>query len=241
MLRNCYFSAIILNYWNKIYSLQANTYLTATLEDTYQWVVDGILYALEHRKWLDPTNKLYTDPDAPDKVINRRIKCTRINFLISENRDKRKLHINLLSLDSFEDSDNLIGCGTYEYSHDNIFDLCRQFCNDSDALSSVIIDFIADGSCFVQTETGSEFSFENLVRLICNIDDKYIDGFVEKYQLDYEKTYCQIFKIVVKYRLVDLWGFGEGLVKRSYREMYQIVKNKFDGLKENGVLKSALC
>ena len=82
MLRNCYFSAIILNYWNKIYTLQANTYLTATLEDTYQWVVDGILYALEHRKWLDPNNKLYTDPDAPDKVINRRICFMKKPFLI---------------------------------------------------------------------------------------------------------------------------------------------------------------
>lgn len=91
MLRNCYFSAIILNYWNKIYSLQSNTYLTASLEDTYQWVVDGILYALEHRKWLDPNNKLYTDPDAPDKVINRRIKCARINHLIAQNRVKRKV------------------------------------------------------------------------------------------------------------------------------------------------------
>lgn len=240
MLRNCYFSAIILNYWNKIYTLQANTYLTATLEDTYQWVVDGILYALEHRKWLDPNNKLYTDPDAPDKVINRRIKCTRINHLISENRYKRKLHINLLSLDSFEDSDNMIG-GTYEYSHDTIQDIVQQFCKSDDILSSLIIDLVSDGSCFEQTEDGAEFSFDSLVKYIYKIDDQYIDGFVEKYQLDFSDTYCKIFKVVVKYKLVDLWGYGNGIVKKSYKEIYRMVKNKFTELSKNGVLKSALC
>lgn len=239
-MRNCYFSAIILNYWNKIYTLQANTYLTATLEDTYHWVVDGILYALEHRKWLDPKNKLYTDPDAPDKVINRRIKCTRINHLISENRYKRKLHINLLSLDSFEDSDNMVG-GTYEYSHDTIQEIIQQFCRDDDVLSGVIIDFVADGSCFTQTEDSTEFNFDSLVWHIQNIDDKYIDGFVEEYQLPYEKTYGQILKMLLKYKTVDLWGFGEGIVRKSYKEFYRITKQKFTELSKNGVLKSALC
>lgn len=88
---NSYFSAIVLKYWNKIYSLYANTYLTATPEDAYNWVIEGIMYALKNRKWKDPNNKLFTDPNGPDKVINRKIKCLRINHLTSQNRYKRKI------------------------------------------------------------------------------------------------------------------------------------------------------
>jgi len=118
------------------------------LEDTYQWVVDGILYALQHRKWLDPNNKLYTDPDGPDKVINRKIKCIRINHLISENRDKRKVHVNLLSLDSFEDSDNFVG--EYEKQYDSISDLVCSLCDDNKIFQAVLVDVISDGTCFTQ-------------------------------------------------------------------------------------------
>ena len=69
-LRDRYLSAIILKYWPKIYSLYSNTYLTATYDDVYNWVVEGILYALKHRRWLEKDSNIYNDPDGPDKAIN---------------------------------------------------------------------------------------------------------------------------------------------------------------------------
>lgn len=192
-LRNCYFSAILLRYWGKIHRLQSDTYLTATFEDAYQWVVDSILYALNHRKWLDENNKLFNDPDAPDKVINRRIKCLRINHLISQNRTKRKIQINLLSLDSFDDSDNFLG--EYTYNHNFVSDLISKKCSQDKYVDAIILDLIAFGDCSIEN------GLDDLVDAVYNIDDDYVRGFSAQYSIEQKKIFDIIHKEFYTYEV----------------------------------------
>ena len=102
-LRDAYFSAIILNYWGDINKLYYKTNYTATKEQCYDWLIDSILYALKMRRWLNKDSSVYGDPNGPDKVINRKLKHTRINHLIAANRQKRMLNIGTLSVDEIDD------------------------------------------------------------------------------------------------------------------------------------------
>lgn len=232
-LKNCYFSAIILRYWNKIYKLQSDTYLTASFEDAYQWVVDSILYALNHRKWLDENNKLFSDPDAPDKVINRRIKCLRINHLISQNRTKRKIQINLLSLDSFDDSDNFLG--EYTYKHNFVNDLIQAKCNEYEFIDAIILDLIAFGDCSIEDD------LEDLTDTVYQIDDDYINGFSSQYGVDKEKLFDIIKKEFYIYEIQDLWGLGKTYVKKTRKQIKNIVAKEFKKFKNDEELKQLLC
>ena len=103
LLADAYFSAIVLKYWNMISRYyNRNTYI-ATLEDCYNWVIDSILYVLKTRKWADPTTKLGQDPNGADKAINRKIKCTWLTYCQSLNKDKRRINVDLLSLDGIQE------------------------------------------------------------------------------------------------------------------------------------------
>lgn len=238
-LSNCYFAAIVLKYWNKIYNLYANTYLTATMDDAYNWVIEGIMYALKHRKWKDKTNKLYFDENAPDKVINRKIKCLRLNHLISQNRNKRKVQINLLSLDSFDDSDNLI-------ETDDVYDATKELVQTiykNNAFDSVVIDLILHDDCFEKNEsTGTfEFKIEKLVDLIEQLDDDYYNYFSKYYNLTFDDVRDNITNAISKYDFSDLWGYGKTFVKKSKTELNDLTMKSLENLKNNEGVIDFLC
>ena len=231
VLSNSYFAAIILKYWNKIYSLYANTYLTASQEDAYDWVVEGILYALKNRKWKDPNNKLFTDPNAPDKVINRKIKCLRLNHLISQNRVKRKAQINILSLDSLEDGDNILG---KEFIYDSSRELVKNIFN-SDPISSVIVDLILNDDCFEKDEETNklEFSKQKLVELLLNLDSDYINYFSLKYDLTNEDLNDIINKELSSHQIQNLWDTENIYIRKSEDDMKELVDDKLLNLRSN--------
>ena len=108
-----YLSAIIYKYWyliDKFYRLSPNV---VTPEDVYEWLIDSILYALEHRMWLNPESSIYNDTNGPDKVINRCMACRRFTFYQSINRKKRKDGFGTVSIDEmmeeYNDSLDAIG------------------------------------------------------------------------------------------------------------------------------------
>ena len=53
--------------------------------------------------WTDPNNALYGDPNAPEKSINVCIVSTRANFYVAQNRNKRKVALESVSLDKLTD------------------------------------------------------------------------------------------------------------------------------------------
>lgn len=98
--KQCLFIAIILNYWTKISSLYQKSKSSATIEDCYDWIVDAARRALKYHPWDDEKNKIYLDPNGPDKVMNRCIKSVRLGHYERMNSAKRRLNVNLISLDS---------------------------------------------------------------------------------------------------------------------------------------------
>lgn len=232
-------SAIILKYWNKIYSLQANTYLTASDEDAYNWLVEGILYALEHRRWLDEDSNIYNDPNGPDKAINRKIKCIRLNHLISENRDKRKIGINILSLDSFEDADNFIG-GELEFSNTTV-EIVSKLLKRKKYFQAVLVDLISNGDGFIQTDAGIDFSLEELANVIYDLDDNYFEYFKNRYNLTNEQITNIMENVIYEYKVNDLWGIGQTYIKKSISKINELVMKNMTELKNNKEIYSLLC
>ena len=238
-MSNSYLSAIILKYWNKIYSLQANTYLTASDEDAYNWLVEGILYALEHRRWLDEDSNIYKDPNGPDKAINRKIKCIRLNHLISENRDKRKIGINILSLDSFEDADNFIG-GELEFSNTTV-EIVSKLLKRKKYFQAVLVDLISNGDGFIQTDAGIDFSLEELANVIYDLDDNYFEYFKNRYNLTNEQITNIMENVIYEYKVNDLWGIGQTYIKKSISKINELVMKNMAELKNNKEIYSLLC
>lgn len=239
-LANCYLSAIILNYWNKIYTLYSKTYLTASYEDAYDWIIEGILYALKHRRWLDKDSSIYNDPNGPDKAINRKIKCIRLNFLSSQNRQKRKLRINLLSLDSLEDSDNFIG--EYNQYIDYYKDIIYKLYINNLKNESIILDLILNEDCFVKKDNQIIFNINNLSNIIQNLSiDIYSKYFSVQYNLNYYDVFDSIQKLKNNYALNDLWNFGQCFVEKNRVQINKFIKQIISNLKKNQEIKDLLC
>lgn len=93
------FAALVVKYWHLISLYHNRSKLAATLIDCYEWLVDAILCAIKYKPWTDPSSAMYTDPNGPDKVLNRSLKCIRLRFYEQLNAAKRKGHIFDLSLE----------------------------------------------------------------------------------------------------------------------------------------------
>lgn len=165
LLKSAYFAAIILKKWPYIGKHYTSSKASGfSIEDCYEMVIHGIMYALEKRKWRDPTNKLYNDRCAPDKVLNRCIASSRdIQYYLS-NTGKRKVNYGKASLDSICEEVNdcnelLADDDAYEevvndsYSIDSLTD---NLINKNKIIEAMIVNSIVNDDCFIDkcnTET----------------------------------------------------------------------------------------
>lgn len=115
---SAYMAAIMCRYWPKIFKLLKATPYVCTAEDVYDWLTTAVLETVSGRIWRNPEHKMYGDPNAPDKIINRMLKTIRLNYLVFVNRKKRQINIDSLSLDELADNvgDNV------NYSNEGIND-----------------------------------------------------------------------------------------------------------------------
>ena len=100
------FSALVYKYWPLISKYYYKCSNVATMEDCYDWLINSITYALTHARWNDPDSSIYKDPNGPDKVINRYMKCSRLTYYQFINRKKRKDNFGILSLDELLNMSN---------------------------------------------------------------------------------------------------------------------------------------
>ena len=180
-----YLAAIMCKYWPKVYRFYKDTPLVCTIEDCYDWLTESILEAFRRRPWDDPDNKLYTDPNAPDKVINCIMKCLRINFLVAVNRDKRKLNINILSKEEVDDSvgedhtvqDEYLIADVSDWGEFEQKELISYLYNKQLYLLMFVCDAIMNLDCFKDRQLNQK----KLLKEITSIDDTYINTLNEKY------------------------------------------------------------
>lgn len=197
-IQNSYFGAIMYRYWNLIAKYHYMSSNVASPEDCYEWLEDSVYCCLTLKSWENKDSSIYRDPNGPDKVINRCMKCARLTYYQFINRKKRKDNFGLLSLDELselfgttvsepESSENLeddIGRWAIE-------DYIRYLFLQKDYFASVMLDAIQTQEVFdvvISKEYGSQikFNLRKLTRFMSTIEDDYVFKFSEKYNIPYD-------------------------------------------------------
>ena len=194
-LQNSYFAAIMYRYWHlipKYYYMSSNV---ATEEDCYEWLEDSVYGCLKATSWDREDSSIYKDPNGPDKVINRCMKCARLTYYQFINRKKRKDNFGLLSLDEMTE---LFGTTVSEpESSENveqdiarwaIDDYVKKSFSNKDYFVAVMVDAICSQEVFdvvVNKDTGmtTKFNVKKLTKFMSNFTDEYVFEFARKYDL----------------------------------------------------------
>lgn len=196
-LHNAYLSAILYKYWNligKYYYMSANC---ATPEDCYEWLLDSVLCCVNLAAWEDPKSSIYRDPNGPDKVINRCMKCARLTYYQFINRKKRRDNFGLLSIDELKE---MFGNGVTEpVDHEQEFDVSSIMIREhivkaflhKDYFVAFLLDAILTSDIFDITTDSKlglcyQFNLRKLIRVLNKIDDDYLFVFSSNYELDLE-------------------------------------------------------
>lgn len=212
----CYLSAVILKYWwniGKYYNQSKSS--GVEIEQCYEWFIHSIMRAIEKRPWRDPSNKLFGDPNAPDKVINRKLFSVRQNFYQASNTDKRKVNFNL---DSIDEMNSTVGDSYYsnvsgmdelldENNHSELYmktKACKDLVQHLIDKGKVFDALIIDGICFGDTQkeritpngiTTSEFSERKLVQHFNDFNENFVNYFSLVYNVNSESLNGIIQKI----------------------------------------------
>lgn len=191
-LKDAYFSAIVLKYWHLIGKYYKMSYLAATEEDCYDWLIESIWYAITHRRWEDEDSSIYNDPNGPDKVINRHMACMRYTYYQAINRKKRKEGFNPASLDEMFDefsdhtdiSDNIFDLYEEDYTNMDVKSFVRNLFIHGNYLSAYIVHIILHTDVFMLNDDGYFLSAYKLARAISSLNDSFCDDFAEEYNFD---------------------------------------------------------
>lgn len=198
-LQDAYFSAIMYRYWHLISKYYYMSKNVASPEDCYEWLEDSVYGCLKATSWNRKDSSIYNDPNGPDKVINRCMKCARLTYYQFINRKKRKDNFGLLSL---EELTELFGNTVEEplsgtKTDDNVStwaveEYIKKSFSKKDYFVAVMLDCILTQDVFdtvVNKDSkcvNSVFNIKKLTKFVSNIDDEYVHNFATKYNIDYE-------------------------------------------------------
>lgn len=194
-LQNGYLAAILYRYWgliSKYYYMSANC---ATPEDCYEWLVDSVLCCVNLASWEKPDSSIHNDPNGPDKVINRCMKCARLTYYQFINRKKRRDDFGLLSIDELQE---LFGSSVTEPKDDAqdinvstlyIRDYVVQKFKEKDYFVSFLLDCILSDCVFdiVKDENYSwhpELNLRKLCKSMTALPENFAYEFSANYDLD---------------------------------------------------------
>ena len=195
--QEAYLSAVMYRYWHLIPKYYYQSSNCATVEDCYEWLTDSVLCCLNLSSWTNPKSSIYKDPDGPDKVINRCMKCARLTYYQYVNRKKRKDNFGLQSIDELAE---LFGKSLTEPAaldvelspatiliRNEVVDLFLKKDYFKAALLDCIIhynvfDWKRDGDCHLA------FNLRRLTKVMSSLDNDYIHHFSTEYQIPYAQV-----------------------------------------------------
>ena len=191
-LHNAYFAAVLYNYCTTVSKYYQSCRGLVDEATCIEWLEDAVQYALLHRRWEDPNSSIYNDPNGPDKVINRIMKCTKVNLYQYVSRKKRKDSYNVKSLDAITE---LVNDGTLELmdKDDHIGGLSldiksyvKKAFYAKDYFMAYMIDCIVNENVFTYDINCQKYSFNirKLSRLLCSVNEEYCKRFSEDYSID---------------------------------------------------------
>ncbi len=194
-LQNCYLSAILYRYWNLISKYYYMSVNCATPEDCYEWLVDSVCCCVNLASWENPDSSIYKDPNGPDKVINRCMKCARLTYYQFINRKKRRDNFGLLSIDELKETfgNNVAEPIDYEQTYNlgdiMIKDYIVKMFNRKDYFVAFLVDCIVSSNIFDISKSSEdsqsyfEFNLRKLVKVMNTLDEDYVSVFAETYDL----------------------------------------------------------
>ena len=187
-LANAYISAIIVRYWSKFEGYYYSSKKSTEAETCLEWLIRAILWGLKARKWKDPTSKLFTDPNGPDKVMNRCIRSAKQGWFQDSNAAKRKLNFGIESIEKLQDSlGELAPLPLYEEeelsaSYLDINNLISKSFDNQDYITAFVINGIVNYDVFTHTrdERGKkwiQFSKRKLLKYFRHMDEQFCSTF----------------------------------------------------------------
>ena len=194
-----YISAILCKYWGAISKYYLKSHSSVGVETCYDWLIRSIFYAIKRRPWVDPNNKLYGDPNGPDKVVNQVIKSTRLGFYQSSNTHKRKCNYGNASLEAMVEEMGEAAPLPEDYSYKSfpvnvdLQNLIRSAFNSKEYLLAFMVDGIINYEVFdywtdSKGRSYSQFSGKRLAKHVRSLSPKYCERFAQMYNLPEKET-----------------------------------------------------
>jgi hypothetical protein len=167
--RSYYFSALMCRYWKNVYTFYKTSKSTRLgIEDFTSWLAESFFVAFKYRKWKDPKNKLFNDPQGPDKVINRCIYSTRMRYYQYFNMDKRKVNFMTDSIErqieSFGQMANVYNyMATYDENQEdvNCRDIIKYYLANKNIFNAIVVDLVCFSDTFREVRTVTEVKEQN--------------------------------------------------------------------------------
>lgn len=153
--------------------------------------------AFKYRAWTLPDNKLYGDPNGPDKVINRCIFSTRNKYYQYYNMDKRKANYISTSLDSaYEDTKfEIPDVPDDVYEQESTHNLIQSYIDNYRMDIALILDCLITFDNELEVDGELTFSLVKLVKNIKDLNDNYVSYFIKEYEVSKDLVESTINKI----------------------------------------------
>lgn len=194
-LANSYFSALMCKYWNLIGSYYYKQQVKIASEnDCYDWLIEGLRYALEKRVWKDPNNVLYDDPKGPEKAMTVCITSERATFYQYTKHAKRSLNYTLLSLDALEENSSdgffIPYEDEYETLHSYLKELINKFFDRKDYFVCFMIDALFNANVLVDKtgELDYNVNIGKFCKYVENMNIENLSVFAKENNLDLEEV-----------------------------------------------------
>lgn len=201
--KDAYLAAILYRYWKLIPKFYYQSSNVCSPEDCYDWLVESVLCALNCKRWTESDSSIYKDPNGPDKVINRAMKCARLNFYQFINRKKRKDNFGILSLDELKenlnDNSNDIEDPQSSVNDETIISVkeyIKDIFNGKEYFLAFMLDCIVTENIFDKEGTYVKLNQKRLTKLLRELDSIYAAQFATRYEFEKDKVlhalaYCQ--------------------------------------------------
>jgi hypothetical protein len=232
LLQDAYISAILYRYWNLISKYYYQSANCVTPEECYEWLVDSVSCCVNLAAWENPDSSIYNDPNGPDKVINRCMKCARLTYYQFINRKKRKDDFGLLSVEEMKE---LYGNGApepndpkqeYDESLFIIKNYILQQFNRKNYFVAFLVYYISYANVFdvvkVEDNTSAEFNLRKMCRVMTNLEEDELYAFSNDLKLPYEQ-------VVKAYDYIK--AVPQGTVRKK-------VQNALEDLKHSDLVKA---
>lgn len=220
---DAYMSALMCKYWYLIGSYYFRQGIKQASEtDCYDWLVEGITYALDNHDWDKPTNKLYGDPKGPEKAIMVCIGSARANFYQYIKHHNRVLNYTSSSIDEIQEkcSDGfLLG---YEQHHDNfLYDVIHHYVKEKfssyDYFLAIILDLMLNTNYKEEDPVHNDAS--KICRAVNKLDSAYINYFSSEYNISEKEV-------------TDAVNLIKGIKIKDIKYIQQVIRQELFKLKE---------